>query len=206
MTQVANYFTQSGNFISAALGGVDPRTGLYSFSFPIASVLGPEIDVSLHYNILDSNNIGLGIGFSFSFSQYDALNKVLYLSTGDKYHIYEGANGVEIEQKKVSSFKFERNNDNYIITYKSGLVEILEGRNSGQNIKNVISVFSPLGHEVHFHWIFKGFKRLASIRDANRELLKINYDDMIFPEITIFSGTQEQRTLQFQLFNNRLQK
>ncbi|WP_213058882.1 hypothetical protein, partial [Escherichia coli] len=42
--------------------------------------------------------------------------------------------------------------------------------------------------------------------DANRELLKINYDDMIFPEITIFSGTQEQRTLQFQLFNNRLQK
>lgn len=104
MTQVANYFTQSGNFISAALGGVDPRTGLYSFSFPIASVvannnLGPEIDVSLHYNMLDSNNIGLGMGFSFSFSQYDALNKVLYLSTGDKYHIYESANGVEIEQK-----------------------------------------------------------------------------------------------------------
>lgn len=211
MTQKSEYFTQSHNFFSASLGGVDPRTGLYSFSFPIINIvangnLGPEINLSLNYNQLNTDNIGFGKGISFSLTYYDALNKILYLSNGETYRIKENPQGIEVEQRKLKTFKIERTNENYIITYKSGVVEILEGTNSGREIKNVISIHSPLGHQVNFNWIFKGINRLSSIEDQNGELININYDDLNIPALTLFSETSEERLLHCQLFNGFLKK
>lgn len=56
-----NFYSQATNFTNFVNGGVDQRTGLFTFDIPIATLtgsrlLGPQIDLSLHYSPLNTQN------------------------------------------------------------------------------------------------------------------------------------------------------
>ncbi|WP_052760878.1 MULTISPECIES: RHS repeat domain-containing protein [Photorhabdus] len=208
---MSNFFSQAQNFFSAQQSGIDPRTGTFSFLLPIANIdanvgLGPTANVSLNYNMFKTGNIGFGIGFDFSFTTYDAKNKLLTLSSGERYKVYDTPEYVKVRQKKLNNFKFERSGDHYKITYKSGVVEFLDGPSSGHDIKNITKILSPLGHSLNFKWIFKGFMRLSEITGVHGVLLRADYNDTSIPKITVFPGTGDEYNLKFTLFNDYLKK
>ncbi|QKJ51769.1 hypothetical protein G9396_17485 [Providencia rettgeri] len=82
------------------------------------------------------------MGFSLPLTTYDSKNKLLHLSSGEKYLINDTVANFEVKQKKLNNFIFERLDDFYKITYKSGVVEILEGPSSGSDIKNTLKIES----------------------------------------------------------------
>ncbi|MBX6999796.1 type IV secretion protein Rhs, partial [Providencia rettgeri] len=170
------FFSQSQNFISALKTGIDPRTGIFSLNIPIVNIncnygMGPEINLSLCSSSLQNNNSGFGMGFSLPLTTYDSKNKLLHLSSGEKYLINDTVANFEVKQKKLNNFIFERFDDFYKITYKSGVVEILEGPSSGSDIKNTLKIESYDGHFVILKWAFFGFPHLLEIKDENNVLL-----------------------------------
>ncbi|HGY3148416.1 TPA: RHS repeat-associated core domain-containing protein [Morganella morganii] len=208
---MTEYFSQSRNFLSSLTSGVDPRTGIFSFNLLLGNItgnsgLGPNADIQLTHANYNSTDFGLGNGITMPLTVYDAKEKNLTLSTGEQYLVYDTPTYVEVRQKKIDSFHFERTEDHYKITYKSGVVEILDGPNSGNAIKNVRKILTPTGHSLNFKWNFKGFMRLSEISDNTKKLIEINYDDIFNPVITIFPSSSEKKTYSLILMNGYLRE
>lgn len=206
---MSDFYSQSQNFINALQSGIDSRTGSFSLNIPIANInanygMGPEINVILSSTSLNKGNNGFGVGFSLPFTTYDKQNKLLTLSTGEKYLINETPVSIEVKQKKLNNFIFERFDDNYKVTYKSGIVEVLEGPSSGNNIKNTLRIESYNGYFVKLKWIFKGFNRLSEIEDESNILLKIDYSDISNPEISVYPQSEENYQVRLNLLNGYL--
>ena len=90
-----NVQTQAHNFASAAQAGVDPRTGIFSFALPLATLSGhqnqgPFLSLRLNYSPLQSQNaFGLGTGVSLGLTSYDASVTPgrLQLASGEQYRV-----------------------------------------------------------------------------------------------------------------------
>ncbi len=208
---MTEYYSQSRNFSNALTSGIDPRTGIFSFNLLLGDIignngLGPNTDIRLSYSNYNSIDFGLGKSIAIPLTVYDAKEKSLTLSTGEQYLIYETLTDVEVRQKKIDSFHFEKTDDYYKITYKSGIVEILDGPNSGYAIKNVRKIVNPTGHSLNFKWFFKGFMRLSEVSDNTKKLVAINYDDIFNPTITIFPTSKEKKTYTLMLMNGYLRE
>lgn len=205
------FFSQSQNFISALKTGIDPRTGIFSLNIPIVNIncnygMGPEINLSLCSSSLQNNNSGFGMGFSLPLTTYDSKNKLLHLSSGEKYLINDTVANFEVKQKKLNNFIFERFDDFYKITYKSGVVEILEGPSSESDIKNTLKIESYDGHFVILKWAFFGFPHLLEIKDENNVLLSIDYENYNQPIISIYPLSLECYKIKLKIFNGHLQQ
>ncbi len=97
-----SFYSQAGNFISATLGGVDPRTGLFNLSLPLvnlhsAKLAGPALALSLQYSPLSSDNEGFGRGFALNLTRYNLPARKLTLSTGEEYRV--SSSGTVVKQK-----------------------------------------------------------------------------------------------------------
>ncbi|OTA17395.1 RHS family protein [Xenorhabdus vietnamensis] len=206
----SNFFSNVHNFQSAAIGNVDPRTGLFNYLMPIAHLignnyLGPEQAIMLSYSPLNTNDIGFGAGFSIGLTQYDAQNRLLILSTGERYKVDETAETVFLRQYKQNAIRFEKDvtKNVYRVIHKSGRVEVLTGPQNAFDLKVPIQIVNPLGYSLKLSWHFNlsTIPYLSSIADEEKALLNIHYELGAYTRITVWPNTSESYDIQL-LFNN----
>ncbi|QQU05213.1 RHS repeat domain-containing protein [Myroides odoratus] len=217
-----DFFTQSQNFIGSQQTGIDPRTGAFTLNLPLATLnanygMGPEVSLSLASSSLNQADEGFGIGFGFGlpFTTYDYQNQLLRLSTGEQYLVEDDSDDYQgelvVKQKKLNNFIFERFNGDddqegyYKVTYKSGLVEILDSPSSSYSIKNTVSIQTYEGHAVYLKWMGDN-ARLISIADDHHTLVEISYFDLNAPVVSVFPGEEEAYEIQFTLGNGKLEE
>ncbi|MBV7477720.1 RHS repeat domain-containing protein [Pseudomonas sp. PDM31] len=174
-------------------GGVDPRTGQYTLSIDFPEVKsnwlgGPAFPVSLAFNPINILDSGYGRGWNLNLTQFTPHNSILSLHTGETFKVTGSGTEPSIKEKKLDSFHFQNlGNDWYRVTHKSGLVELLEvGGSSTDRVALPKKIYSPAGHCIELDYDdFRGGQRLASIRDAQGELLRINRPNDTQVEILI---------------------
>ena len=208
------YFTQAGNFASAVQGGVDPRTGLFSPTLPLAHLvgnakLGPSLPISLQYDPLSTDDMGLGLGMSLGFSIYDTddSSKLLQLSTGERFKVIKVPDGVQLWQQKLDSVRFIQDDasNSYLVIHKSGAVEVLTGPKNNNRYKFPQKLYTPAGRALTLEWCTEigDIPRLISIADETDTLLTINYDSPAAPVLTVWPGTEESHEFAFYIPESR---
>lgn len=197
-------FTQALNFFSPFDSGVDPRTGLFLFSFPLAEVrgnntLGPLLPLALTYSPLRIGNpYKLGNGVSLPITSYDRTNKLLALSTGEYFRTDDagGAATPVIRQHKLNTFHVTTASKKIIIDFKSGERQILSEQEG--NIYLLESIESSLGYSLRLSWKCEaGSRRLTDIVDANGKTvchLKYGSDG-----VTVMLWPDTEETISFNL-------
>ena len=175
-----SFFSQAGNFISTALGGVDPRTGLFNINLPLAnlhsgSLVGPALALSLQYSPLSSLNNGFGRGFSLNLTRYDTTTGRLTLSTGEEYPV--SSSGATLRQQKLRNFLFKKTGDNSCqVIHKSGLIEYLSLHGS---VYLPVLIAKPDGRSLRLTWgsIYKPARLLKVEDDVGTALCTVSYPD-----------------------------
>ncbi|XXX72193.1 RHS repeat-associated core domain-containing protein [Sorangium sp. So ce134] len=209
---MADFYSQAFNFPGAIQGGVDPRTGLYVVNMPVARLvgnanLGPSLDLTLRYDPLGGAAPGIGYGFTLGLSQYDAGNKLLTLSTGDRYKVNETSTSVTLQQNRLDTVRFEKITSGtyagyYKITHKSGHVELL--RNDAFSIKVPAQIFGPTGRRLDLAWEQSGTtRRLIQVKDETTVLFKASYADAS-STLTIWPDQSESYALRLVFQNGYL--
>jgi YD repeat-containing protein len=197
-----SYFSQSSNFISAVQGGVDPRTGLYTFNLPLAklqgdNLAGPALALTLNYSPLSTANIGFGIGVGLSLSTYDASIHRLSLASGEQYCTDSNHKPM---QTKLKNFTFAKSGNGYQLVTKSGQTEHLSLQHDGVYVVDTIT--SPDGRALHIQWDKSNTARgpVAITDDAGASLLTVEYvGNMASTRVTVWPGkeTSYEWTLSF---------
>ncbi|WP_372006186.1 RHS repeat-associated core domain-containing protein [Tistrella mobilis] len=211
---MADFYSQAFNFPSALQSGVDPRTGLYSVSLPIARLignanLGPSLDLALRYDPLGAVAPGIGQGFSLGLSRYDSGQRLLILSTGDQFKVNETTNGVSLQQNRLDTVRFEKLTTGsyagyYKITHKSGEVELL--RNDAFTIKVPSRIYSPTGRRLDLTWDQSGTtRRLTEVRDETTVLFQASYGTSV-STLTVWPGQTGSYTLRLFFQGNFLNR
>ncbi|VVE33634.1 tRNA3(Ser)-specific nuclease WapA [Pandoraea horticolens] len=197
-----SFFTQANNFVSAAAGGVDPRTGLFNFNLALGTLngnrdLGPALPIQLSYSpllgLLVPDNVankGFGKGVNIGLTSYDdGSNSLLSLSTGEQIKIGKAETVVQqLNQYKLKNFRFEKYDDQtnpdpvygdcYKVIHKSGRIEILSGPQKSSKVKVPTNLLTPAGHGLILDWDFSfDPPKLKAVKDDINTLLKIDYSD-----------------------------
>ncbi|RDK39616.1 RHS repeat protein [Aspergillus phoenicis ATCC 13157] len=172
-------YSQGFNFNSYVEKGVDPRTGQYNCTISLYEVPAgvrncPPLKLSLHYNPLNGDDVGLGQGWSFgNLSSYDQGSKTLVLSTGENYKVQETTSSVFLADQKLKSFVFQKKSTtSYRVTLKSGQVEVLS----------------------KYSW--------STVSSDLQVLLEVSYGT--YTTITLAPGTAEAATFTLRKNNNQL--
>lgn len=194
-------YSQGFNFTSFIQKGVDPRTGQYTcaiavYDTPAESRNCPSLHLSLTYNPINAQDIGLGKGWSFNLSSYQHRRaKTLLLSTGENYQVTETTSSVAVKDQKLKSFQFKKNGNHYEVVHKSSQVEILSNASNSYDTTVPIELHSPAGRQLKLVWAHSGEQpRLQKIQDGSDTLLNIDYSDALV-KITRAPGTAEASTL-----------
>ncbi len=206
-----DFFSNAHNFQSAAMGSVDPRTGLYTYAMLVARLtgnrhLGPTQTFSLAYNPLNTDNQGFGMGFSLGLTQYDSQQRLLSLSTGERYKVDEYTDQVYLKQYKQDGVRFEKDvaQNVYRVIHKSGTVEVLTGPDNAYSLKVPTQIFTPLGHSLTLDWKSDAGPDLylTSVTDnTGQVLLTVHYEYGSYTRFTVWPGTAEAYDIQL-LFEN----
>ncbi|SPP30986.1 putative deoxyribonuclease RhsA [Arsenophonus endosymbiont of Aleurodicus floccissimus] len=202
-----SYYTNAGNFISAAQGGVDPRTGLFNVHLPLVNtqanaLMGPRLWLALSYSPLSTVNNGFGIGFRLNLSQYNKNTRQLLLSNGEEYRI---GNNNQVKQQQLKNFIFKKLDDNTCqIIYKSGLTECLTLHSGEIYVPTKIS--STDGRSLNLAWDSHfSPARLTRVTDDNGHILcSVAYPDNT-SAITRFTLLQDNVEFSYNIifaFNN----
>ncbi|GKZ33299.1 hypothetical protein AbraIFM66950_003142 [Aspergillus brasiliensis] len=202
-------YSQGFNFNSYIDKGVDPRTGQYNCAITLyevpASVRNcPPLKVYLHYNPLNSEDIGPGQGWSFgNLSSYDQGSKTLVLSTGENFKITETTSLVFLTDQKLKNFVFQKmDTTSYRITLKSGQVEVLS--NFNRSTASVpTDIYGPNGRSLKLSWELSGTQpRLSKVKADSQDLIEVVYSTNT--TITRSPGTAEAATFTLVKRNNQL--
>lgn len=208
-------YTQAHNFFSAVSGGVDPRTGLFMFNFPVSNfngnnTLGPTLPLALSYCPLDSSNdYQLGTGITPGLSCYNRNSRDLILSSGERHRVVDNQDddGQQpvIRQQKIDNVHFTRQNDGYTLCHKSGLVEILAEQRSG--IFLPVTLRSPAGYYLALNWeISPWYSRLLDISDSRGKTVVIFTYHQQQVEMVLWPDTGEEQIIILEMQNDYLVK
>jgi RHS repeat-associated protein len=199
--------SQAHNFISAAQEGIDPRTGLFSFAFPVATLSASEnqapfLPLTLSWSALQGGNPhGLGNGIAYGLTTYDDSDPVgrLTLSSGERYRVDvisggEHADRLSLRQCPLPSLRLSKtdgDDDNALILihHKDGHTEAL--RRKGQHLWVPVSITAPTGRTLTLEWA-GGQSRVCLMNvkdDTGRVLYRFTPGDV--PVITVWPGTDE---------------
>lgn len=203
-------YTQALNTCDAIQGRVDPRTGLFLFSFPVMTLQGnllrgPSLTLSLNYSpLLTASPYGLGTGVSLGLSSWDSRpeQRLLQLSTGETYKT-DPADDTAIKQsllKNVRISKYSKNPDDfYLLTHKTGLREHLTTSAGGETLNLPRYIESPDGLRLELSW--NTDNTLSAVHDgAGRILCQVSYnDDKNIITMTSHPGEKEASTLELTL-------
>lgn len=179
-------YTNAQNFPSFANGGVDPRTGLYTFTLSLPTALagnltGPEFTLALNFNPIGGDDWGLGAGWSTNLSHVRLGEpRLLKLSTGEQFHIDGSGEEPGISERKLRSFRYLQQGENAAqIVHRSGAVEHLYSPVGGYLVPHMLQ--SPTGQALHLTYqIDQGRPRLATIT---------NDDGLLLLELTRVDGS-----------------
>lgn len=172
-------YSGAHNFASFINTGVDPRTGTYSCSVSVASVIanalcGPSVPMTLTFNSLQGTNIGFGNGWSIPLSSYNRHTRKLSLSGVGTYLANLGAQAFVLADKKVRDLQLSRVNDDLVIEHKSGIVQVLSNPGLQWNDWLLSTVYSSEGRAIYLDYrVARGRRYLSSVRDETRQLLSI---------------------------------
>ena len=173
------------NFMSFAQGSVDPRTGIYGFTVDLPALnanlqRGPTLPLSLAFNPLNGDNVGLGRGWSLTSSRYDLKDGMLSLHTGESFQVIDNGPGktMLVPERKLETFHIENlgpaHGARYRVAHASGLVELLEVQHDVDQVALPVRIYAPTGHSIRLDYDDQA--RLVSIRDDDdRQLLAIEY-------------------------------
>ncbi|MDE9463465.1 RHS repeat-associated core domain-containing protein [Xenorhabdus bovienii] len=207
-----SFFTQAGNFGSALSGSVDPRTGMYNLSIALGTLNGNNLQglsfpVTLSYSPLSQgNSSGLGNGISLGLSAYDTYSGQLSLSTGEQYRVHEQSGKMTVQQKKLDSFRFEKNTDgknNYKVTHRNGNIEYLRGDKSANTLKLPSQIVSAAGHTLQVGADSRA--RLTDVSDETNTLLTVSYDSNGSTLVFYPDNKAETYTVRLKTSNDTLQ-
>ncbi|QXH55340.1 RHS repeat domain-containing protein [Pseudomonas maumuensis] len=167
------------NFMSYLQGGVDPRTGQYTFSIALREtqanfLQGPGLPLTLFFNPLNRNDSGYGRGWNLQLSQYDTDSKIVNVHSGESFAVtgpVSGQPGLGMSEKKIDNFHLEEAGaDTFRLAHRSGLVEILTLQR-GTTLAMPTKVYSDKGHGITLAYeVVAGAPRLTSIRDERRKI------------------------------------
>ncbi|KAL6910210.1 hypothetical protein GGI43DRAFT_426984 [Trichoderma evansii] len=177
-------YSQGFNFSSFIQKDVDPRTGQYTCAIAVYETPAehrncPSLHLSLFYNPINTEDVGLGKGWSFNLSSYQHRppKKCLFLSTGENYQVTETRSALQVEDQKLKSFQFRKNGNQYEVVHKSG------------------QLHAPTGRQLKLVWARWGEQpRLQKIQDGSDILLDIEYGDALV-KITRAPNTIEASAL-----------
>ncbi|MFK0094924.1 RHS repeat domain-containing protein [Pseudomonas sp. NPDC090592] len=178
MSNERSVHSNAFNFMSHLTGGVDSRTGLYTFSANLRSLsgndqLGPEFDVALHYSPLNVFDSGYGKGWNLRTTEFDPAmgRRIISLANGETFKA-DGSvgttNQLTMSEKKIDTFHlYEDSDSQWRVVHRSGVVEVLEPKGSGQYTRAVPTlIFSRQGHWLNLEYdTFGNFPMLTKITD-----------------------------------------
>lgn len=211
----ANLHSNAYNFPDFVSAGVDPRTGTYSSSVSLSSLLantlsGPSIPLALGFNALQGENIGFGIGWSLPLSSYNRKTRKLNLSTGASYVATVSSDAFVIIDKKIRDIKASRAGTDLIIEHKSGIVEVLSNPGLSWDEWMVSKIYSAEGRAITLTYgIVAGRRYLREISDENQRLLQVDAAgaSSSAPGITLWPDSPENALrFRFQIRNNELDR
>ncbi|RQR56718.1 hypothetical protein DIE19_22995 [Burkholderia sp. Bp9126] len=196
------------NFLSFVDAGVDPRTGLYTFSIALPNVMandltGPALPLSLAFNPLQTDDHGFGVGWSLRVSQYDRIAKQLRLSTGETYRAVDTGPRIVVEDQKLQNFRVDKIDGDLRVVYKSGVTERLS--NAGvHDVYLPSTIHSPEGRALSLRYVmFRGRRLLSEVRDDSRRLLTVERTDTQ-TAITLRPDAPDAATFTLVLRNDRV--
>lgn len=143
------------NMIDWFVDGVEPRTGMYIRTIPIAtlpsnSIQGPILNFTLYFNQFNNIDYGFGVGWEMSLAHIDSNadgTRTLVLSNGNRYKILsESGSVVTLQYKVTKNFNFVKDStDSYRIINKDGSIETIQGG-------RVSKITAPNGKAILFVW------------------------------------------------------
>ncbi|MEN8639031.1 RHS repeat domain-containing protein [Pseudomonas sichuanensis] len=140
------------NFMSFLQTGVDPRTGQYTVSLSLPDVkanalLGPQLQLALFFNPLNTHDSGYGRGWNLQLSQLSPStvpgSQIVAVHTGESFLVKgrdpQASDGrLRMPEKKLDSFHlYERvagSDSWYELEHRSGLLEKLERVSGSSNL------------------------------------------------------------------------
>ncbi|KQB52409.1 hypothetical protein AQS70_03575 [Pseudomonas endophytica] len=164
------------NFMSYLTGGVDPRTGQYSVAINLPDLntndlMGPMVPLSLVFSALNMRDSGFGPGWSLQQTEYNLVNKVLSLSSGETYRVTGATDNGQLvmDEKKLDTFRLYKEGEQYRVVYKSGITEILRVYGS---LALPVKIYSREGRQVNLSYLpYKDSYLLSDIKDGRGETL-----------------------------------
>ncbi|GCB25860.1 K(+)/H(+) antiporter 1 [Aspergillus awamori] len=189
-------YSQSFNFNSYVEKGV-----------PAEVRNSPPLKLFLHYNPLNSDDVGLGQGWSFgNLSSYDQGSKTLVLSTGENYKVTETTSSVFMTDQKLKNFKFQKKSTtSYCVILKSGQVEMLSNFNNRSTVNVPTDIYGANGRSLKLSWVFSGTQpRLSKVEGESQDLIEVIYSTDTSTTITRAPGTAEAATFTLVKRNNQL--
>lgn len=207
--QAAAVHSNAFNFLSFVETGVDPRTGLYTVSLSLPQVManglaGPALPASLAFNPMQPDDCGFGIGWSLRSSSYDPIAKQLRLSSGETYRAFDTGPKLVIEDQKLRAFRVEKTGSDFVVTYKSGLSEVLSNAGISDGVYLPSAIRSPEGRSLGLRYTtFLGRRVLNEVRDDERVLMSIERTAGLV-SIVLWPGTPQAATLSLRLVNDRV--
>lgn len=207
--QSAAVYSNAFNFLSFVQTGVDPRTGLYTVSLSLPPVManalaGPALSASLAFNPMQTDDRGFGVGWAVRLSSYDAVAKLLRLSSGETYRAHDTGPKLIIEDQKLRTFRVDKVGSEFVITYKSGVTEVLSLGSGGDGVYLPAEIRSQEGHTLRLRYAtFRGRRMLSEVHDDARMLMSIERAAGLV-SIVIWPGTPQAATLSLWLVNDRV--
>lgn len=155
------------NMIDWTVNGVEPCTGMYIRTIPIASLpscqlQGPTLDLALRFNQFNANDYGFGVGWELTLTRVDVENgaSTLILANGQRYRILSvSGNTVNLQYKNTLTFNCTTTGTGqYTIIYKNGFIEELVNY-------QIRTLTAPNNKKIYFNWYAD---QSFSIQDENQ--------------------------------------
>ena len=166
------------NFMSHLAGGVDSRTGLYTYSANLRSItgndqLGPQFEVLLHYSPLSVSDSGYGKGWNLRTTEFDPARerRIISLASGETFKAdgRAGTHQLTMSEKKIDTFHLYEDviDSQWRVVHRNLQVEILEKKGIGDKARAVPTrIFSPQGHWLNLEYgTYADFPMLTKITD-----------------------------------------
>jgi len=201
-------FSQSDalSFSSFRRGSVDPRTGSFNYTIPIARITGnhrrgPSLQLSLKHNHFSSRNEGFGAGWSLGLSKFfkDNDRMKLLLRDGRIIDLIEKDGAYIVETVDLKNFiltKLSSPDNGYKISYKDGSAEILKPVTSDNKFVYVTDIIQEDGYKLSVDYYFK---ESVSLEPFVKRVYDELGDDLLIISRT---GTNARYNVAIEMFKN----
>ncbi|WP_186650395.1 RHS repeat domain-containing protein [Fluviispira vulneris] len=207
-----NIYSNAFNFSSYLNGSVDLRTGQYSAVIKLATIRSSSSiestrDISLIFNMMNTNNEGFGKGWSLGKSEYNTANSTLQLLSGGTFRSEsmppEGYS-FRFKDKKIKDILVKKiANDRIEIIYKDGIIEILQRINPSSNYKTYEIIFEN-GEIYRFYYTpNEQLQRIANVQ-ANKDMLNFEYSNNLLQKSHTLIENNKKSTIAYSYQNNLL--